>query len=80
VRVELDFAVRFPSVQLFVAELAAALSRADPCLDLELVDDPAAAIVDPDDCSVGAALIELTNGFLMPDALSLWNDWKAAHP
>jgi hypothetical protein len=58
-------AVRFPAVQLLVAELAAALSRADPCLDLELIDDAAAGTVDPDDGSVGAALIELTNGFLM---------------
>jgi hypothetical protein len=71
VLVDLDFAVRFPSVQWFVAELAAALSRADPYLDLELVDDPAASIVNPDDGSVGAALIELTNGFLMPVVVSL---------
>jgi hypothetical protein len=66
-----DFTVRFPSIQPLVAELAAALSRADPCLDLELVDDAAASVVDPDDGSVGAALIELTNAFLMLVVVSL---------
>jgi hypothetical protein len=68
---ELDCTVRFPSVQLLVAEMATALSRADPCLDFQLINDAAAAIVDPDDGSVGAALIELTNGFLMLVVVSL---------
>jgi len=71
VLVKLDFTVRFPSVQLLVAEMATALSRADPCLDFQLINDAAAAIVDPDDGSVGAALIELTNGFLMLVVVSL---------
>jgi hypothetical protein len=54
-----------------VAELATAMPGADPRLDLELVDDPAASVVDPDDGLVGGALVEPREAQLLLAFVSL---------
>jgi hypothetical protein len=63
--VELDFTVRFPAIQWFVAELAASFSGTDSRLDVELVYDPPIVVADPEDGPAGTASIEVTNCFLV---------------